>query len=299
MLFGRRERHDAESISLVQFALHERRTVQQLISRADYVHTHLDWLETDQWLQDPPPLTWIAYHGTRAIGFLGLGLPLDGAAWVRLAVVDHHYAPEDVLGRLWQRAESVLAAHGVNRVAILVINNWVTRYFELLGFHKLDEVITMRRATRELPDPAAYDFHVRSLLPNELSAIVAVDQAAFIAPWQMSAEEIRQAERMAASVTVATANGQIAGYQLTTLYFDGAHLARLAVLPAYQGRGVGKALLQDLVSRFAQRGVYAFTVNTQETNVQSQRLYSHFAFRRNGYDLPVYVREVQAVQPRR
>ncbi|MCA9902807.1 MAG: GNAT family N-acetyltransferase [Anaerolineae bacterium] len=292
MLFGRRERRDAEAISVVPFARHERRAVQQLISRADYVHTHLDWFETDQWLQNPPPLTWIAYHGTRAIGFLGLGLPLEGAAWVRLAVVDHHYAPEDVLGRLWQRAESALAAHGINRVAILVINNWVTRYFEQCGFHKHDEVITMRRATREMPDPAAYDFHVRSLLPNELTDIIAVDQAAFAAPWQMSAEEIRQAERMAASVTVAMANGQIAGYQLSTLYFDGAHLARLAVLPIYQGHGVGKALLHDLISRFAQRGVYTFTVNTQVTNVQSQRLYNHFAFRRNGYDLPVYVHDI-------
>jgi len=292
MLFGRRERRDIESINVVQFARHQRRAVQQLIGRADSVHTHLDWFETEHWLEDTPPLAWVAYQGTRVIGFLGLSLPLDGASWVRLAVVDDGYAPEAVLGRLWQRAADALPAHDVKRVALLVINAWVAPYFETFGFRRFDEVITMRRASRDIPDATAHAFQVRPLLPNELATIIDVDQAAFTSPWHMSADEIRQAARMAASVTVATDDSRVVGYQLSTLYFDGAHLARLAVLPTFQGQGVGKTLLHDLVLRFAQRGVYAFTVNTQETNIQSQRLYSHFAFKRNGYDLPVYVYDV-------
>ncbi|MCC6616993.1 MAG: GNAT family N-acetyltransferase [Anaerolineae bacterium] len=292
MLFGRRERRDVESISVVQFARHQRRAVQQLIGRADSIHTHLDWFETEHWLEDAPPLTWVAYQGTRAVGFLGLGPPLDGASWVRLAVVDDGYAPEEVLGRLWERATGALAAHDVKRVALLVINAWVTPYFEPFGFHRFDEVITMRRSSREIPNITSNEFQVRPLQPNELAAVIDVDQAAFAAPWKMSGDEIRQAASMAASVTVATQDGLIIGYQLSTLYFDGAHLARLAVLPSFQGHGVGTVLLHDLLLRFAQRGVYAFTVNTQETNIQSQRLYHHFAFKRNGYDLPVYVYEV-------
>ncbi|MBE0689038.1 MAG: GNAT family N-acetyltransferase, partial [Anaerolineae bacterium] len=185
MLFGRRERRDVGSISVVQFARHERRAVEQLIGRADSIHTHLDWFETDQWLQNSPPLTWVAYQGTRAIGFLGLSMPLDGASWLRLAVVDKHYAPEDVLGRLWQRAKDALTAHGVRRVAILVINAWVTPYFEQFGFRQLDVVITMRRASRDIPNSVPYAFQVRPLSSTELPTIISIDQAAFASPWHM------------------------------------------------------------------------------------------------------------------
>jgi ribosomal protein S18 acetylase RimI-like enzyme len=62
----------------------------------------------------------------------------------------------------------------------------------------------------------------------------------------------------------------------------------LAILPAAQGQGVGAQLLSDMVMRFTRRGFRSFTVNTQETNERSQRLYQRFGFVRNGYDLPVW-----------
>ncbi len=82
---------------------------------------------------------------------------------------------------------------------------------------------------------------------------------------------------------------QIVGYQLSTLYFDGAHLARLAISPVAQGKGVARALLSDVLTRFDRRGVRTMTVNTQSSNLRSQRLYTGYGFERNGYDLPVWI----------
>ena len=130
---------------------------------------------------------------------------------------------------------------------------------------------------------------IRLTQPEDLPTLIAVDHAAFAPLWQMDKNEIRQAERISAACTVAEIGGKMVGYQLSTLYFDGAHLARLAVIPALQGRGIARALLADVLKRFERRGVRSMTVNTQASNVRSQRLYTGFGFERNGYDLPVWI----------
>ena len=51
---------------------------------------------------------------------------------------------------------------------------------------------------------------------------------------------------------------------------------------------MGRALLSDLIQRFARRGIYALTVNTQSTNMRSRHLYERFEFQPTGYNLPVW-----------
>jgi ribosomal protein S18 acetylase RimI-like enzyme len=100
---------------------------------------------------------------------------------------------------------------------------------------------------------------------------------------------MRQAYRNAYSCTLAEWNGMILGFQISTFFLEGAHLARLAVTPQAQGKGIGALLLQDLLQRFIRRGVYAMTVNTQSSNSRSLRLYQRFNFQPNGYDLPYWI----------
>jgi ribosomal protein S18 acetylase RimI-like enzyme len=76
------------------------------------------------------------------------------------------------------------------------------------------------------------------------------------------------------------------------VYFEGAHLARLAVDPRAQGMGVGAALLNGALRHFARRGLNVMTVNTQHSNDRSQRLYLRAGFRHNGYNMPVWMAEV-------
>jgi ribosomal protein S18 acetylase RimI-like enzyme len=47
-------------------------------------------------------------------------------------------------------------------------------------------------------------------------------------------------------------------------------------------------LLHHLVQTLNKRGVRSITVNTQDSNVRSQRLYQRYGFERNGFDLPVW-----------
>ena len=102
-------------------------------------------------------------------------------------------------------------------------------------------------------------------------------------PWKVAVPSV-----FVPSCTVAVKANTILGYQLSTLYFDGAHLARLAIAPQAQGSGVGGALLGNLILRFFKRGIYTMTVNTQTSNQRSRNLYARFGFHPNGYDLPYW-----------
>ncbi|MBK8022292.1 MAG: GNAT family N-acetyltransferase [Chloroflexi bacterium] len=61
----------------------------------------------------------------------------------------------------------------------------------------------------------------------------------------MEKTDIRRAEKISSVATAALCDGEIIGYSLYTVYIDGAHLARLAVMPRAQGRGIASALLGD------------------------------------------------------
>ncbi len=275
--------------------------MRDLIFRSYRTHTHLDWHDTDQWLEDgeryPMRLVW---QDKRLQGVLATSEPLDGTCWVRLAALTDHGDPQPILNLLWSSLAAELRTLGVHTVALLLIRNWLAAYVTALGFTFSEEIITFRRPALAIPPLNPPDgVHLRLAQPGDLPTLIAVDNVAFQAPWQMDSGEIRQAERISASCTVAEIEAKIVGYQLSTLYFDGAHLARLAVLPELQGRGIARALLSDVLQRFERRGVRSMTVNTQASNLRSQRLYTGFSFERNSYDLPVWLAQLDAKEDQR
>ena len=71
------------------------------------------------------------------------------------------------------------------------------------------------------------------------------------------------------------------------------HLDRLAVDPAWHGRGYGAAMLAWALGRMAAAGVTRVTLSTQETNEQSQRLYRGFGFRQTAEVYTIYGRMVE------
>ena len=70
--------------------------------------------------------------------------------------------------------------------------------------------------------------------------------------------------------------------------YQGAHLARLAVLPAWQGTGIGKALVRHLIEHYNRRGFRELTVNTQDTNTASLTVYRSLGFVPFVTSYPVY-----------
>ncbi|MBZ0294567.1 MAG: GNAT family N-acetyltransferase, partial [Anaerolineae bacterium] len=252
------------------------------------VHTHLDWQDVSDWLNSDQGILRLAWSGKQLIGVLGVSTPLYRTAWIRLAALHDRTPGQMILDALWRDIQNDLKSLDIETISVLATRTWIERYIDALGFQYDEEIITLRRDGDALPALRSSDVQIRVYAPADLQAVTAVDHLAFSPPWQLSSEELRLAAGIASSYTVAIANAQIIGYQVCTLYRDGAHLARLAVHPGYQGRGIGSVLLNDVLRRFFKRRVYTMTVNTQVSNHRSQHLYQHYGFERNGYDLPVW-----------
>jgi ribosomal protein S18 acetylase RimI-like enzyme len=271
-----------------------RLAAQDLLTTSFHVHTHLDWIEVEDWLTGSGSPIRVASRGPRMAGVMGFSTPLQGAVWMRLAAVADYQDTNGLMLALWEDLKPELRALGATQAAALLMRDWPERYLPRMGFHYLEDIITLRRSdAREPVEQLVPGYTIRQMRDEDLPAVIRADHEAFDPPWQMGGEELRGAAEAAACSTVAlTEDGAIAGYQMSTLYFDGAHLARLAVLPAARSRGIGRMLVSSMLRYFWRRGVYGVTVNTQESNLASQRVYTRLGFARTGFDLPVWLADL-------
>lgn len=257
-----------------------------------YTHTHLDWYKAGHWLELEGNTILLAIHQDAIIGMIGVSEPLNDAAWMRMAIVARGYDPAMVLGFLWEQLRLDLARKGASKAAVLLINPWLAQYLPAIGFNYLEDVITLHRSLQDLPIMPENGVTLRNGYLEDLDEIVVLDHVAFAPPWQMSASDIRLSQRQTASCTLAIVDDEVIGYEMATKHHTAGHLARLAVHPDSQGQRVGQILLNNLLARFTKRGVKGMTVNTQESNIRSQRLYERYGFIRNGFDLPVWEMEL-------
>lgn len=280
------------AISVTPFERRYRARLDDLLAFSYHVHTHLDWHDAGEWLDAHTAPARLAWLDGRLVGLLVVSEPLHAAAWVRLAAVDDAAPARPALEAMWRDLLPELQAAGLGTVSILVARTWIEDYLAGLGFAFDENVVTLQRSGPPPEAAGVPGLTLRQALPADLARMAAVDHAAFSPPWQLSLADLRQAQRIASSSTVAVLDAAVVGYQISTLYRDGAHLARLAVDPAAQGQGIGAALVTDVIGRFARRGVALMTVNTQASNQRSQRLYRRLGFHHNGYDLPVWTASI-------
>jgi ribosomal protein S18 acetylase RimI-like enzyme len=133
---------------------------------------------------------------------------------------------------------------------------------------------------------------IRRMTEADLPDVEKTDAASFDPLWQNPLETIRKAFAQALYATVAENEEGILGYQLSTGGGQRAHLARLAVHPAAQGKGAGRALLSDLFRYITYAGISRLSVNTQNDNHASLNLYQRMGFVRTGEEFPVYTFDV-------
>jgi len=131
------------------------------------------------------------------------------------------------------------------------------------------------------------DTAIRNMKSEDLPAIHNIDTVAFDPIWQNTLDTLTQAYKKALFPTVAQIDNRVVGYQISTISPIGGHLARLAVKPDFQGKGIGKAILQDLLHRFSRRGTRTITVNTQADNAPSISLYTNAGFHPTGEEYPI------------
>lgn len=80
---------------------------------------------------------------------------------------------------------------------------------------------------------------------------------------------------------VAEYNGRVIGYVMAYLRPDlEGHIMSIAVDPKYRGKGVGSALLSEVIERLAARGAKWIGLEVRVSNQNAINLYERFGFKR-------------------
>jgi len=225
-------------------------------------------------------------------GMLAASSPHYGVSWLRLVAVTNDTAAKPVLSALLDAITAELRAQTCHTVLVMVTRPWLAEYLPALGFTHHDDVVTFRRDAGKLPARPPASVTIHPVTNADTSTLLKIDHSAFAPPWRLTSEEMLQALRLAHCSTAALRDAQIVGYQLSTGHHQAGHLARLAVIPSMQGQGIGSVLVHDLIQRLARQNIHTLTVNTQLSNRHSQSIYTRYGFTRNGYDVPVWVRQL-------
>lgn len=275
-------------LTIVPYERRYRADVLDLMNYSYQRHAHFDWYDPDEWLDQVGGIVQLAWRGTHLIGMLGASHPVGGISWLRLAALADGVHEHEVMGQLWEPLVDAMTAAGVRQCWVLALEPWLDYALAPFGLRQVETLVTLRREGGALPpaDPHGVTLHTATI--DDVPEMTAIDQAAFAPPYPMSAHDMRRAYRMSAISTVARLGGRVVGFQISTRHGDQGHLARLAVLPELQGRGIGALLVRECIAAFMRRQVTVVSVNTQASNTRSLKTYHAFGFERTGYDLPIY-----------
>lgn len=121
----------------------------------------------------------------------------------------------------------------------------------------------------------------RKMLPADAAAVEKVELACFSMPW--SRESFwEEAAQEAAYYLLALDDGEIIGYVGVWLLGEEGHITNVAVAPEMRGRGVGAALLAELMRIAMERSVRSMTLEVRPSNEAALALYRKFGFRSVG-----------------
>ncbi len=251
-----------------------------------HVHRHLDWRGALEWLGAPE--YWVLDQFGVVTAALACPPDPEGVSWVRLFTHASSMPLAEAWHILWENAKSSLRGQGLLAAAITTAD-WFSTLLTESGFESNQQIVVLQHNSAQFPQRyIAPDITFRAMTEGDLPYVKAVDWAGFAPIWRNSLPALRSGFSQAGFATVALVDGEIVGYQISTRNSFGTHLARLAVTPRYQGRGIGYLLVQDLLNQTRRVGGYRLTVNTQNDNLTSLALYQKIGFEFTGERYTVF-----------
>jgi ribosomal-protein-alanine N-acetyltransferase len=257
------------------------------LNSTHWIHRHLDWRNTFEWLGQEPFL--ILSQANKIQAVLNCVPDPPSAAWVRCFAV----SDQSLLEESWQKLSQCASEMLTNQPSMLIavgLQEWFTRLLLHNGFHTRQKIVVLEWTQRKIPDiPVSKDFLIRPMELNDIHAVSQVDALSFEPVWVNSELALEAAYFQSAHSSVIEYGNEIIGYELSTAAHYNAHLARLAVLPEFRKQSLGKALVCQMLDYFSNSGISQITVNTQNDNLASLHLYQSLDFRLTYEEYPVLV----------
>jgi ribosomal-protein-alanine N-acetyltransferase len=252
-------------------------------------HRHLDWHSPLEWVGSPN--YWVREEGSRITAVLACPEDPPHVAWIRFFGHHQDLPAAEAWSSLWDMAhEEIKQGNKKIDIAAIVVKHWFQALLLSSGFKLKQNIVLLtleHENIRMFPEPRG--IRIRPMQDADMHAVTQLDLAAFGQFWHNTEHALQKARLQCASATVAEDASGLIGYQLSTEHPQGAHLARLGVKPEAQGRGVGSALVSQLVREFLVEPKARLSVNTQSDNDSSLALYKKLGFVRTGEQFPVFV----------
>ena len=252
---------------------------------------HLDWISSTQRISQPGCSALFSDGEIKAM--ISCAPENEQAAWIRFFISVRDGNHELYFRKLLDATMGVLSTCQSSGLFVLPQRPWMRSLVEDNDFLPVEEIVNLYLQIELFSTPLQMQIpglEIRQMTQNNLPAVEALDEVAFLPEWRLNLESLQKVYQMSSHATVAVLKGVIVGYQAMTSTFDSAHLARLAVAPFFQGKGIGHALASEMLAYCADTGMSRVTVNTQRSNTASLNLYRKLGFVPEDFILSVYRR---------
>ena len=124
---------------------------------------------------------------------------------------------------------------------------------------------------------------IRPMREDDLEAVQVIDQLSFSLPWPASAFRYELFENPASFLRVAEivqsdGTRRVVGAAVVWMVLDEAHIATIAVHPAYRNQGIARRLMADILREAYKKGALLATLEVRQHNIAAQKLYRRFGF---------------------
>ncbi len=125
----------------------------------------------------------------------------------------------------------------------------------------------------------------RPMTEADLEQVIRIERAAYPYPW--SRGNFRDCLHAGYSCWVAEVDAEVMGYSVLLAAAGEGHVLNCCVAPAWQGRGYGRILMEQLIRTAQAHGVDCIYLEVRPSNTAAIRLYQRLGFEsialRRGY----------------
>jgi ribosomal-protein-alanine N-acetyltransferase len=117
---------------------------------------------------------------------------------------------------------------------------------------------------------------IRRLSYADLPQVVAIERRAFPAPWSLAMFVLELSKPGGVCLAASDPSGELAGYLICSRYDAVWHLMNVAVDPAQRRRGIGTALLTEMIEHVGENP--SVTLEVRMSNDGAVALYERLGF---------------------
>lgn len=279
------------NISLIvrQASFQDHQQIASLLFHEANLHRHLDWRSPLDWLGSDR--YWVLKDGNRILAVMACPEDPPGVSWIRVFGHLPHLAGAEAWRILWETAKGDMDLSSKLQVAAIALKQWFQTIMLDSGFAPRQSILSLELRGEYLVQnfPLPSEMRIRPMLESDLPQVARLDLDAFGPFWHNTQDSLARARSQSVYASVVEDFSGPVGYQISTGNPFGAHLARLGVRKQAQNRGLGAALVCDLVRNLTPAHSSLLTVNTQSDNAASLALYKKLGFIQTGDHFPVLI----------